>query len=327
MRVFVCCLSFIISLLGFTQDRLFSCGDNGEIIEFNHQTCSTRSLGFYNVFGDIAVVSNGTIYGINDRLYRIDTISQTAIVISPPLIKNIGGLGLMALDDNTLLYDKSDSLFLYNIASNNESLLGIVGYKTSGDFTLFEGDIYMVSLENELIKITLNGNNSGIQTITNFGILNTNSLTAYSIYTTYLGCDSKDRGLFVIDEKTVYEVNETSAQVLELCSLQKQHLSYGSAVLYGKENDSFSELIPNVFTPNGDGVNDEYIIPSHGGILSFQIINRWGNVVYSWDSGPINWDGKMLDGKEVSEGIYFYRIQHMNCGEESIKTGHITLLR
>ena len=79
---------------------------------------------------------------------------------------------------------------------------------------------------------------------------------------------------------------------------------------------------PNVFTPNNDGVNDEYRIDSTDNISLFQIVNRWGNIIYSWNSGALSWDGK-----DVSEGVYFYRIQYFSCGEELTKTGHITLLR
>ncbi|MCC6701042.1 MAG: gliding motility-associated C-terminal domain-containing protein [Fluviicola sp.] len=322
MRVFISCISVLFSFFGFAQDRVFSCGNNGEIIEFNNQTCSARSLGVYDVFGDIAVTQNGEIYGIIDRLYRIDTISQISVAISPVLISNIGGLGLLALDNNTLLYDKSDSLFLYDLTTNIESLLGVVGYGTNGDFAMFEGLIYMISNNNELIRIELDSSNTSIQTITNIGVLGNISFNPYGIFTTYINCTSSLRRLFLIDGKTIYSVNETNAQVEEICTLQNQEISFGAATLYGSDNGSFTGIIPNVFTPNGDGVNDEYRIDSTDNISLFQIINRWGNVVYSWSSGVLNWDGK-----DVSEGVYFYRIQYISCSEELTKTGHITLLK
>lgn len=322
MHIFISCLFLFICSFGFAQDRLFSCGNNGTIIEFNNQTCSSRSLGVFNVFGDIAVTQNGSIYGIVDRIYRIDTISQISVAISPVLISNIGGLGLLAIDNNTLIYDKDDSLFLYDLTTNSESLLGVVGYGTNGDSTMFEGFIYMISNNNELIKIELTSSNNAIQSITNIGVLGTNTLNAFSIFTSFKNCNTNNRGIFVIDEKTIYSVDETSAQVEEICTLQNQEISFGTATLYGDDNGSFSGNIPNVFTPNDDGVNDEYRIDSTDNISLFQIVNRWGNIIYSWNSGALSWDGK-----DVSEGVYFYRIQYVSCGEELTKTGHITLLR
>jgi gliding motility-associated-like protein len=322
MAIFISCISILFCFSGFAQDRLFSCGNNGEIIEFNNQTCSTRSLGVYNVFGDIAVTPDGTIYGIIDRLYRVDTLSQISVAISPVLISNIGGLGLLALDNNTLLYDKSDSLFIFDLTTNSESLLGDVGYGTNGDFTMFEEFIYMVSNNNELIRIELNSSKDSIQSITNIGILETYTSSVFSIFTSFINCTSNTRGLFVIDEATIYHVNKNSALVEEVCTLQNLQISGGTATLFGDDNGSFLENLPNVFTPNGDGLNDEYRIYSTDHISQFEIINRWGNFVYSWNSGELNWDGI-----DVSDGVYFYRIQYHNCGEQIKKTGHITLLR
>jgi len=72
--------------------------------------------------------------------------------------------------------------------------------------------------------------------------------------------------------------------------------------------DGGSELIiPNVFTPNRDGVNDGFNIT--GGCLfsvDKKIYNRWGELIFQ--SSLINeaWDGRTTSGKEVPEGTYFY---------------------
>src|SRR5690606_996528 len=114
-------------------------------------------------------------------------------------------------------------------------------------------------------------------------------------------------------------VDEASAQVEAVCTLLNQQVSFGTAALYGDDNGSFLGKLPNVFTPNGDGINDEYRIDSTKHVSLFQIVNRWGNVVYSWNSGGVNWSGI-----DATEGVYFYQIQYLNCGEELTKSGHIT---
>ena len=69
--------------------------------------------------------------------------------------------------------------------------------------------------------------------------------------------------------------------------------------------------IPNVFTPNGDGVNDSFNLPFDG-FKSFNIviINRWGNVM--WDktdqTGIQLWDGTNNGGDKCTDGVYFYKI-------------------
>ncbi len=63
-------------------------------------------------------------------------------------------------------------------------------------------------------------------------------------------------------------------------------------------------LLPNIFTPNGDGVNDVLNISFYG-LSHLYIYNRWGNLIMELnESNPI-WDGR-CKGQDCSEGIYYY---------------------
>jgi gliding motility-associated-like protein len=67
--------------------------------------------------------------------------------------------------------------------------------------------------------------------------------------------------------------------------------------------------IPNVFTPNGDGVNDEFtLLTTNLTEVTCQIFDRWGVKMYdvTSDKGNINWDGKNFANKDVPPGTYFY---------------------
>lgn len=67
--------------------------------------------------------------------------------------------------------------------------------------------------------------------------------------------------------------------------------------------------VPNVFTPDGDGYNDSFIIRSNGITpLDITIMDRGGNVVYRHSSPVINWDGRTPGGLRVSPGVYYYVI-------------------
>lgn len=93
---------------------------------------------------------------------------------------------------------------------------------------------------------------------------------------------------------------------------------------------SCSIEVPNVFTPNKDGVNDFWTLISADGIetLDCTIVNRWGNVVRIFDKPNFAWEGKDSSGKEVIEGIYFYHIVGKTSGGEEIdKHGFVTLER
>ncbi len=98
------------------------------------------------------------------------------------------------------------------------------------------------------------------------------------------------------------------------------------------EVETPSELeVPNVFTPNGDGVNDEYFLGTANiGHIEMKIVDRWGAVVYELTSetGNIVWDGKNQRGQELPEGVYYYVLSAKGKdGVEYEKKGTISLLR
>ena len=89
--------------------------------------------------------------------------------------------------------------------------------------------------------------------------------------------------------------------------------------------DEFQIIIPNVFTPNGDGANDVFEVFSIGiKDLSAAIYNRWGQFLYSWDGVNGSWNGQ-YDGSEVPDGVYFYIITVTKANDEvEVFNGHVT---
>jgi len=76
-----------------------------------------------------------------------------------------------------------------------------------------------------------------------------------------------------------------------------------------KENCFFFQL-PNIFTPNGDGKNDEFRPDERSRFIrsiKFSVFTRWGDKVYESTNDPgINWKGVNSSGKAVSDGTYYY---------------------
>jgi gliding motility-associated-like protein len=84
------------------------------------------------------------------------------------------------------------------------------------------------------------------------------------------------------------------------------------------EVDTSLVQVPNVFTPNGDGKNDEFKVKSQSlKTFSATIFNRWGRVLYSSHDPDEGWDGK-VNGKWATPGTYFYVIKA--TGQEETKT-------
>ncbi|MEZ4936873.1 MAG: gliding motility-associated C-terminal domain-containing protein [Crocinitomicaceae bacterium] len=67
-------------------------------------------------------------------------------------------------------------------------------------------------------------------------------------------------------------------------------------------------IIPNVITPNGDGMNENFTIEGLLPNTKVTILNRWGNLIYESDNYDNQWDGTDMGGLKVSDGEYFYVI-------------------
>lgn len=83
--------------------------------------------------------------------------------------------------------------------------------------------------------------------------------------------------------------------------------------------------IPNVFTPNGDGVNDIFFITS-AGLTDFNmvIVNRWGEKVFETSDPNEGWNGT-TNGKKCSDGVYFITMTAKQKSNAITKHGHITI--
>lgn len=81
--------------------------------------------------------------------------------------------------------------------------------------------------------------------------------------------------------------------------------------------------VPNVFTPNNDGINDLFEIKNMPSDAVTQIFNRWGIKVFETNKSDIFWDGRTTSGNEAVDGTYFYII----TTEEEVYKGFLQLIK
>lgn len=88
-------------------------------------------------------------------------------------------------------------------------------------------------------------------------------------------------------------------------------------------------VIPNVFTPNGDNTNDEWVIQTTNvASIEIVILNRWGNVMTEINDLATGWDGKTRNGDEATDGTYFYTYTANALNGENLSGhGFLTLIR
>ncbi len=86
---------------------------------------------------------------------------------------------------------------------------------------------------------------------------------------------------------------------------------------------------PSAFSPNGDGLNDEFRIVNFGYqfLKEFRIFNRWGQQVFFTMNGRQGWDGT-FNNQQADAGTYHYLIRmKMDDGTENVIRGDLTLVR
>ncbi len=96
--------------------------------------------------------------------------------------------------------------------------------------------------------------------------------------------------------------------------------------------DQLDELVPNVFTPNGDNINDRFRLKEERVYpcteeLEIRIYNRWGTEVYHNSLNDTQgWDGR-YNGEPVAQGVYFFTISTNYNDSRFQYKGFLTLSR
>jgi gliding motility-associated-like protein len=90
--------------------------------------------------------------------------------------------------------------------------------------------------------------------------------------------------------------------------------------------------IPEIFTPNRDGINDKFVIVRPFGMtIDLEVYNRWGSIVYTNRDYQNEWDGKgsgTILGQDLVDGGYYYKIKATNQkGESQFFNGYVVIQR
>ncbi len=92
--------------------------------------------------------------------------------------------------------------------------------------------------------------------------------------------------------------------------------------------DDCGIIIPNVFTPNNDGNNDDFVVEGTAfTTFQFTVFNRWGQEVYASRNGRITWNGRDNGNSPLPDGVYFYELVESRSGKSMVHTGYIQLAR
>ena len=93
-----------------------------------------------------------------------------------------------------------------------------------------------------------------------------------------------------------------------VCAVNNENCSSDSSEVAVQISESYL-AVPNVFTPNGDGKNDEFRV-AYRSLREFHgwVYNRWGKLVFEWTDPAKGWDGN-INGQPAAVGAYYYVIR------------------
>jgi gliding motility-associated-like protein len=91
-------------------------------------------------------------------------------------------------------------------------------------------------------------------------------------------------------------------------------------------------FVPNIFSPNGDGTNDEFEIITECTPAQYdlQVFDRWGELMFQSSDPSLHWPGLSPIGRPCAAGVYYYVLSYESIipteGTKRMK-GTVTLLR
>ncbi|MDR0763103.1 MAG: gliding motility-associated C-terminal domain-containing protein, partial [Bacteroidales bacterium] len=177
---------------------------------------------------------------------------------------------------------------------------------------------------------------------------NIEDIVQYDIYSAPAGDTDYIPALFVIassqSTQAIYTVTDESPATYRLCYVMTATNSNGEESEYSNaicidNRACFTLKLPNIFTPNGDGINDIFHPITEQGeaqpqIENFeiQILDRWGKSVFKTKEFPFEWNGNYMNGSSASpDGAYFYVIEFSAPSEgipiKQIQSGSVVILR
>jgi gliding motility-associated-like protein len=256
---------------------------------------------------------------------RIDTIVSVSIVAPTASIScTSGSLTLNALNSNSgnYTYTWSPSNPSINTSTLNVTQAGTyTAYVTNETNGCKRSSTFTVYKESVLANFTANPS-TGLAPL---NVLFSNQSYNANTYSWNLGNSST---LYTIsDPSTIYNNAGTYTVTLIATNGTCSDTATQQIIVTDRENSSL--VIPNVFTPNNDLVNDAFvIIPVNFSQIQINIFNRWGLQVFeSTDIVKISWDGQ-AEGEAVPDGTYFYIITAKSSnGEEFSYKGTVSLFR
>ncbi len=288
-----------------TQQQIVS-----NIIDLSNPTMQLGLLAYYKFENNYNNYQGNSTWDLTNNVSTL--FSSVPIINIPLLTVNLGNDTSICLGDTLILNAGNlGAIYQWNTGSNNQTLnintAGVYWVNVNNNGCL-SSDTIVVSVFNSPI-ISL-----GEDTVLCQGDLIV--LTPGTGFDKYVWSNGEITEFINVSLPGIYSVTVFNGQC------------FSSDEIFIDECGS-EIWIPNVFTPNDDGLNDFfYPVCLNISKIKLLIFNRWGNQLYEGTGNSAKWDGK-FNGQLCPTGVYYYLIEYESKGKiDSLKKRHgsVTLL-
>lgn len=158
----------------------------------------------------------------------------------------------------------------------------------------------------------------------NFTGSNSSGVTGSDIFNWNFGDNS---GSTLVNPNHIFNTEATYTVILTVTDNESGCMDTATVII--KAEDDLFVLVPNVFTPNNDGVNDVFHVTLRGAKSAEGFVyNRWGQLLYSWDVLNASWDGVAANGEKCPDATYYYLIKVVDKKDkEHLFPGYALIIR
>jgi gliding motility-associated-like protein len=252
--------------------------------------------------------------GVNTATVTVDSLPIISISKTPTITCSGTPAVLMASAASTYTWSTGTVGVTNTVYPTTNTEYTVVGTDTNG----CSNTATQILLVNPLPPVAINGGVTSV--ILNLGqsvTLNASGALTYSWTSGNVNCDSCASNTETPIANTQYCVTGID---INGCK--------DSVCLHVVVENVCDVFIPDAFSPNGDGQNDEFKVYSHCiTALTLQIFDRWGNQVFNGSNASAAWDGT-YGGSLMNTGSYIYQVQYTLSNGKTTKTkGNFSLMR
>jgi gliding motility-associated-like protein len=287
----------------------------------------------------IGNASSGTAEGLKSGTYRVTLTDSKgcqdslSITINEPMPVEAD----IEITQSALCYGDPSVLTVQSVTGGNGSGLRDYQYMVSGSTLIYSADQTALVFDG-LYEITVT-DKKGCSYIESIQVIGPDSLSIAfnpSIISLLLGEENTILDPLIFSKLPIISYQWTPSEGLSSSTVKNPKVALiedklfeltiqdangctAEASVQVRVDKSKKLFLPNVFSPNNDGVNDEFILYGCTGIKNvnkFLLFDRWGDLLLSKEEfntpdcyhGLLLWDGK-LDNKSMQEGSYIYAIE------------------